>query len=210
MRTLRIASLILIILTFILALYFYNSLPDRIASHWGINGEVNGTMARVWIFLVPGMSLALFLLFLVLPLLDPLKKNYPKFRRHYEGFVFILVLFMSFIFLVTLLWNLGYELNINRFIALPIAVLLLYAGILISNSKRNWFVGIRTPWTLSSDAVWDETHRVGGVLFKISGVIAFLGVVFPSYTFWFILVPVLLSALFSVIYSYVVFRRMKK
>jgi len=81
---------------------------------------------------------------------------------------------------------------------------------MIGKTKRNFFIGIRTPWTLSSDAVWDETHRVGAQLFKISGALALVGAFFPDYAFWFLLVPAIGAALFCVVYSYILFQRETK
>ena len=83
-------------------------------------------------------------------------------------------------------------------------------GVLIEKSKRNWFVGIRTPWTLSSDRVWEKTHKIGGKLFKIAGAIVIIGMFFPDYLTWFILVPILIAAIFPVIYSYFEYRRITK
>jgi uncharacterized membrane protein len=80
--------------------------------------------------------------------------------------------------------------------------LFFYTGVLCDNAKRNWSIGIRTPWTLSSERVWDKTHKVGGRLFKIAGVIAFIGIFFERHAIFFILVPVFLLAIYTFIYSY--------
>ena len=95
---------------------------------------------------------------------------------------------------------------------MPIALGLLffYAGILCENAKRNWFVGIRTPWTLSNDRVWDRTHQIGGKLFKLAGVITFLGVFFQNYAVFFILAPVLVVTVYTVVYSYVEYQKETK
>jgi len=77
-----------------------------------------------------------------------------------------------------------------------------YCGILVENAKRNWSIGIRTPWTLSSEKIWEKTHRVGGKLFKIAGVIALLGIFFQRYTLFFILVPSIIVAVYAVAFSY--------
>ncbi len=67
--------------------------------------------------------------------------------------------------------------------------------------------GIRTPWTLSSDRVWEETHRIGAILFKASGILTILGAFSGPYAIWFVMVPLLGSSLFLVVYSYVLYRR---
>jgi len=89
-------------------------------------------------------------------------------------------------------------------------ILFFYAGVLIENSKMNWFIGIRTPWTLSSESVWDKTHKLGAKLFKASGIIAFAGLIFPALAFYFVLIPVIISALWTIIYSYLEYQKEKK
>ena len=83
-----------------------------------------------------------------------------------------------------------------------LGILFYYCGVLIENAKRNWFIGIRTPWTLSSDSVWEKTHKIGGKLFKIAGIIALFGIFFPNYTFLFVLIPVVSVAIYTAAYSY--------
>ena len=89
-------------------------------------------------------------------------------------------------------------------------MIFLFAGVMMRKAKRNFFIGIRTPWTLSSDYVWSETHRVGGTLFIISGLLALLGAFFPLYAFWLLLIPLFTSVIFLVVYSYVLYQRETK
>ena len=81
------------------------------------------------------------------------------------------------------------------------------AGVMLSKAKRNWFIGIRTPWTLSSDRVWDKTHRLGAKLFKASAIIGLFGIVFINYAFVLMIAPVLASAVISIVYSYMEYNR---
>ncbi|MDD5082760.1 MAG: SdpI family protein, partial [Dehalococcoidales bacterium] len=89
-------------------------------------------------------------------------------------------------------------------------ILLYYCGILVANAQRNWFVGIRTPWTLSSDRVWEKTHRLGGRLFKAAGVLALLGIFLPGYAILFILIPAVVIAFWTIVYSYLEYRKEAK
>jgi uncharacterized membrane protein len=88
-------------------------------------------------------------------------------------------------------------------------VLFYAAGILIKNSKRNYFIGIRTPWTLQSDEVWGRTHRRGSLLFRAAGVIAALGVILPEQAIWLLLAPVGVFTIYIVIYSYLEYKKVK-
>lgn len=201
--------LILVLLATAAGIYFYPQLPDPMAGHWNIQGEVDGYISRFWgVFLMPVVTLVMFLFFLVIPRIDPLKANIAKFRKYFDWFIVLITLFLLVIYKFSLLWNLGIEFDIRLFLPIAIGILFYYCGILTENAKRNWFIGIRTPWTMSSDVVWEKTHRLGGKLFKASGVIAVLGVFFLDWAFYFTIIPVLFTAVYSMVYSYLEFRRL--
>ena len=98
----------------------------------------------------------------------------------------------------------------SQMLAPAFGVLFYCLGIVVGNTKKNWFIGIRTPWTLSSDIVWYKTHKIGGKLFKAAGVVAFLGALLPAYALFFIIVPVIAVALYTVVYSYVEFVKQRR
>ena len=162
------------------------------------------------LFLVPLVTLALVAIFLVIPKIDPLKQNIKKFRGNFDSFVLLLVLFMLYIQVLTILWNIEIKVGITQALAPAFGLLFYYSGVLIEKSKRNYFIGIRTPWTLSSDRVWDKTAKVGGRLFKISGIIMLLGVFLPSYTIFLVIVPAILSSAYAFVYSYVEFNKKRR
>jgi uncharacterized membrane protein len=89
-----------------------------------------------------------------------------------------------------------------------LGLLFIFIGFLLRRAKRNFFIGIRTPWTLSSDTVWNETHRIGAVLFMISGALAFIGGLFGgTASLWLMFIPIVGSTIFLLIYSYVLYQR---
>jgi len=193
----------IILLSFIISIYFYPQMPERIASHWNAQGQVDGYMSRFWgLFLMPFVLVGLALLFTAIPRIDPLKTNIEKFRKYYDGFTILFFIFMLSIHFQIIFWNLGIKISPNIIVPIGIGLLFFYTGVLCDNAKRNWSIGIRTPWTLSSERVWDKTHKIGGRLFKIAGVIAFIGIFFERYAIFFILVPVFLLAIYTFIYSY--------
>lgn len=202
----KILTLGIIIFSFILALFLYPQMPARMAGHWNLKGEVDGYMPRFWgLFLMPILSVVLYLLFIFLPTIDPMKANIAKFRKHFDGFILLLISFLFYLYLLTIFWNLGYRFSLIQFLVPAFSILFFYVGVLLENAKRNWFIGIRTPWTMSSDKVWNKTHQLGAKLFKISGLIALLGIIIPSLAFWLVLVPVITFSLFLVVYSYLVY-----
>jgi len=117
---------------------------------------------------------------------------------------------LLYIHLLTILWNMGVRFNMAQLLAPAFGILFYYCGILIENARRNWFIGIRTPWTLSSEKVWEKTHKVGGKLFKISGIIAFVGIFLQDYVLFLILVPVISTTIYTIVYSYFEYQKETK
>ena len=199
----EIASFCIVALVFVLGWYFYPRLPELVASHWNMNGQVNGYTTRFWgAYGMPVILAVLSLIFTLVPRIDPKRANIEKFRGHYDNFLVVFFLFMLYIYSLTLARNLGSVFNLAQYITPAIGVLFFNIGVLLSHSSQNWFIGIRTPWTLSSVDVWNKTHALGGKLFKLSGLLAACGFIFPAYSIFFILVPVLFSSILVVYYSY--------
>lgn len=207
-----IVSLIAILAATVASAIIYPSLPEVAASHWNAAGQVDGYMPRFWAaFLMPLVSAGLLLLFLAIPAIDPLKANIAKFRSYYNAFIALIIVFMLFIHAVTLAWNLGYDqFNIGNAILPAVGLILVFAGVVMMKAKRNFFIGIRTPWTLSNDTVWEETHRLGGRLFVAAGIVMVVSAFFGEAGFWIIMPVILLAAFVPVIYSYILWRRISK
>jgi uncharacterized membrane protein len=202
-------TIFLIAFTLAFSLSVYNRLPDQMASHWNTANQVDGYTSRFWgAFLAAVIAAAMLLLFLVIPQIDPLKANIAQFREYFNAFITLVVLFLTYMHILTMLWNLGYDrFNMGAAMLPALGLLFIFAGIMMRKAKRNFFIGIRTPWTLSSDRVWDKTHRLGSILFIILGILAMLGTFFVDNAIWFLMVPILATTLFLVIYSYVLYQR---
>ena len=212
MRKLIIISTILVTLLFLVSFYFYTILPITIITHWGVTGQPNGYMSKFpGVFLFPLIILGMLLLFIFLPKLDPLRKNYKNFITYYDSFILIFILFMSYIYIISILWNLGIQIPIYLALIPAIGFLFIYIGLILKHVKQNWFIGIRTPWSLSNEKVWNKTHKLGSKLFVISGIITLAGILFPPTSMiLFILVPILASSIWLIVYSYLIYRKEKK
>lgn len=209
-RTTTMIVLILVIGATAAGFLLWNRFPEQMASHWNVNDQVDGYIPRFWgVFMLPLMTVGMFLLFLLIPTIDPLKANIAKFRGVFNLFITFIVGFMAYIHALTLLWNLGYtRFGMSQAMLPAMGVLFILTGYLFRQSKRNWFIGIRTPWTLSSDYVWDKTHRLGAILFMASGLLAFIGGLFGGMAaFWLLFVPLIGSTIFLLVYSYVLYQR---
>ena len=192
------------------SLLAYPELPERMASHWGPGGQVDGWMDKsVCVWIMPGIMVALTALFFGILLIDPLRKNIDKFFGYYAGFVIMFNLFLLAVHGWMILWNLDIRISSNVFMPLAMGCLFFYLGIVMTHCKPNWFIGIRTPWTLSSEIVWQKTHKLGGILFRFAAIVVLLGAVFPEYAIVFILAPVLSVALITLIYSLMIWKKLK-
>lgn len=209
--TLIVLSLVAIAL--VAGVVLWRQLPDQMASHWNANDEVDGYMSKSkGVFLMPLITLGMLGLFLALPSMDPLKANIAEFRGTFNLFIVFISVFMLYIHALTLAWGLGYQ-NFKMSAAmLPLlGMLFIFIGYMLRQAKRNFFIGIRTPWTLSSDSVWDKTHRLGSVLFMASGVLSIVGGLFGGATaIWLIFIPLIGSTLALVVYSYLLYRNETK
>lgn len=208
-KTTSIVVLVLIAIALVAGAWFWDQLPEQMASHWNASDQVDGYMSKFWgVFMMPVVTLGMFVLFLLLPNIDPLKANIAQFRGAFNLFIVLITAFMLYVHGLTLAWNLGNQ-NFRMSAAmLPfLGILFMFIGYMLKQAKRNFFIGIRTPWTLSSDTVWDKTHQLGSVLFMLSGVLAFVGSFLNGeLAFWLFFIPLMGSTLFLVIYSYVLYR----
>ncbi len=208
MKYLSKTGMVAVALMFLLSLVFLPVLPEKIPMHWDAYGNVDSYMPKFpSLFLIPSLSLFLLLLFYVLPAIDPLAKNYKKFESYYKMLVKLIILFLLYMQIIIVFANFV-DIRITYIILPALSLLFYFMGEVLQHSKRNWFVGIRTPWTLSNDKVWKETHKRGGKLFKAMAFVTVISIIFVNYAFYFIIASVFLVAFYLVIYSYLLFRRL--
>ncbi len=209
-RTMVFANIALIVVSLLIGIFLYPALPAEIASHWNAAGVADGMLPKFWgVFLLPMLMIVVLGLSQLLPLLDPMRANVESFRRSYQNFFFWIGVFLFYIFLLTVAWALGWRFNFTLALIPALAALFFVIGSLLAHSKRNWFIGIRTPWTMQSEEVWDKTNQLGGLLFKICAGLMLLGLVLPQYLIYFILLPVGATVVATIAYSYIEFRRQK-
>lgn len=199
----------LVVGMFVASALCWSSAPDQIPMHWNVKGEVDRYGGKLeGLFLLPAITAGLYLLLRFVPAVDPGKANYAQFSRVYSLIRMATTLVMVIVHGVTLAWALGYPMNMGAVVSVSVGGLFLLLGNVMGKIRPNWFVGIRTPWTLSSKLSWTRTHRVGGWLFMAMGVaILACGFFQSEWAIGATLVGTLGGTLFLVIYSFYVWRQ---
>ncbi len=204
-----VLSLALVALAFAMAGALYGRLPASIPTHWNASGVADGFMPKPWgPFVLPLVMAGTWLLLRALPGISPRGFRVERFARVYE---ILQTAIQASLFLVTalvLLAGAGVPIAMDRAIQAAVGLLFVVLGNFMGKITRNFFVGIRTPWTLASDEVWLRTHRLGGWLFVLAGVALLVsgllgGGVVP------LLAAVAVAAGVPVVYSYVLYRRLE-
>ena len=179
-------------------------LPERVASHWGAHGQVNGYSSRLeLVLLVPMLSLVLAVVLAYAPQLDPKRRNFPLHAGAYWVVTNAILAFLAVVHVMLIGFNLGWPMNINVVMGVGLGLLFMVLGNLLTRVRPNWIFGVRTPWTLSSDVSWCESHRMAGYGFVAAG-LAVLVTAFaaPNAVVIVMLIGVGGTALASVVWSY--------
>jgi len=195
---------------FISGASIYSSMPETMATHWDADGNVNGYSTRVvGVFLIPVLTLGIYLLFKAIPHIAVYRKNIESFKEYYFYLKIGLVAFLAVVQSAVIAANRGYAFDMSYIIMPAMGVLFYGMGIIIEKTKKNFFIGIRTPWTLSSDAVWEKTNRLGSKMFRVFGVLAVLSILVPGSLLFFIF-AVLIGVIYLFVYSYLEYEKEKK
>ena len=148
----------------------YPYLPDQVPGHWNIHGQVDAYYPRSFgAFFPPLLAIAIYLLMLFTPVLDPRRDNYVRFKSAYTFLRWITIIFLVLIYAAAILAALGYQINIGIVVKALVAVLFIMIGNYMGQFRHNYFVGIKTPWTLANEEVWQRTHRIAGRIWVLGG-----------------------------------------
>jgi len=205
-------SISLIILSFALGLYFYQHFPAQVPTHWNIQGQADGySSAAFGAFLLPVMMAAMYLMFVFIPYFDPKREQYASFAPTYHHFKDLMLAFLYVLFVLTGLSGLGYRIDIGFWVPLLIGGLFVMIGAMMEKVKMNWFMGIRTPWTMSSEAIWNKTHKLSSKILMLSGILIAATVLVPPVgKIVLFLVAIALVIITLPLYSYILFWREEK
>ena len=187
----------------------YSRLPQVVATHWNLQGTPDGYSSRFWAAAVMPLVIAgLTGLFNVLPKVDPRHENYAKFLNTYWLIANAVLVFAAVAHALILANALGFTVQVDRLLPVGVGLLFAFLGNYLTRVEPNWFIGVRTPWTLSSDAVWRKVHRTAGWLFVIAGVVIAAGAFAPRNAFVpLFIATIVVAAAIPVVQSYVLWKR---
>src|SRR5688500_1755143 len=184
------------------------NLPAAVAPPWGLGGGPDGWSSRsTAVFVLPLIGLGIAALLAFLPRTDPRQKNVELHAGTYWLVANASLVVISAIHIGMIAFNLGWPVPLTRIVAIGIGGLFVLIGNVMTRMRPNWFMGIRTPWTLSSDVVWRRTHRVGGYAFVLAGcLLVAMGLVQPAWFAGVLIAAAIGAAVVPVVYSYIVWR----
>jgi uncharacterized membrane protein len=207
----EIFALLLILGILIVGLLDYSSLPDRVATHWNAANQIDGWSSPETVaFTMPLLFLGLYLLLSFIVYLDPFRKNIESFYHIFWHMKLAFVIFLAIVYLTIIINALSEQsLAVDKIIILTVAALFIYLGFLMPSFKRNFFIGIRLPWTISSTEVWQATHKVGRNVFILLGIIIALSTLLSGeIALIIILGSVMLAIIYLGFYSYFKFKNL--
>lgn len=191
--------------------FCYNALPEQIPSHWDFSGNIDAYSSKTEFVFMAFLPLILCLTFIISPKIDPKKKNFEKFSGFYQAFTLIMVIFMDSVFFMCLYTAFNQESSIvSKMIPISVGFLFVFIGNYLPKVKPNFFMGIKTPWTLSSETVWIKTHRKGGLCFLILGIFMMITPFIPQIDQYFYLTIVIMTVLYPTLLSYIYFEQERK
>ena len=195
------------------SLIVFSRLPERMATHWDLDGNANGWMPRgIGALFAPVMMLAMWGILRAAPMIDPRRENYEKFANSYDVIVAAVLTLLFVAHIIVLALGLGYHVNIAIVGPCLVGVLFVVIGNVLPLARSNFMYGIRTPWTLSNDRVWARTHRLGGYMMTGAGLVMIAGAfMLPTDYITGVIVGSAVAAVIApVLYSYLAWKREMK
>jgi uncharacterized membrane protein len=203
--------IILLLSPFVASLMLWDTMPDIVPIHFNAAGEADDFGPK-WInaFLLPGIALITYFFLLVIPAIDP-KKRIENTQKPIAAIRIVISLFLIGVYALVMMKSFDMEADIGQFVLVSVGVLIAITGNYMNSIKPNYFIGIRTPWTLEDPEVWKKTHRFASKLWIIGGIIMTASAFIPRLkgSIYVIVGSVLVLAVVPFIYSYQIFNKLK-
>lgn len=208
-RLSRWYSALVVVVAVAMSAVAYPRLPERVPVHWGIRGEADRWGSRFeGAILFPFVMFAAWAVLRVLPRIDPREPNYAKMQSTYDFMINAVLTTLLVVHGMVLAAGLGYAVPVARLTPVLVGALFVTLGNVLPRARPNWWFGIRTPWTLSSDRVWARTHRVGGYAMTAAGIVILAGAALPgAWPFAVFIVASAAAAVGPIVHSYILWRK---
>lgn len=203
-----IISIVFILANFIIGINLAPRLPERVPTHWNINGMIDGYGDKAFIIWhMPLIIAGIYLLMVITPYIDPRKQNYTNFLGEYGIIKLFVSAFLSIILWLSAAAALGVAIDMKLIMPILVGMLFIVLGAIMPKVKQNYFVGFKTPWAIENEEVWEKTQKSGSFAFIIGG---FLSIVLAFTPFaWIFFIIILLMVLYPFIYSYFIYQKVK-
>ncbi|HZX69892.1 MAG TPA: SdpI family protein [Rhodanobacter sp.] len=204
-----LVSLVFLVISIGVGVWLYPRLPAQVPTHWNLHGQVNDHLPRFWAAAMWPLMIVVFAgLTWLLPVISPRQFAIKPFVGIWGILTLVAQGFVLVIGVAILLAGAGYAVSIPMIVMFAVGVLYMLLGNYLGKLRRNFFIGIRTPWTLASDAVWERTHRFGGWVFMLGGLLMMIAAVIDP-TPWLLLILTLAILLITAGYSYFIHLRLE-
>ncbi|MED4292726.1 SdpI family protein [Priestia megaterium] len=197
------------LLTLVAWLIALPHLPATMPIHWGANGEADGFATKInAMILTVGIMVLIYFIIAFVPRIDPRKENYKYFSKTYNIVLNAVLLLFFFVNMSTILQGLGYNVPMSYIAPIMAGLVFIIIGNYLQRVRSNYFMGIRTPWTLSNETVWKKTHRLSGKIFFIGGLLILISAFLPDgYKSVIIWGSIVLCVAIPYLYSYLAYKK---
>ncbi|MGB9479442.1 MAG: SdpI family protein, partial [Candidatus Acidiferrum sp.] len=188
----------------------YPYLPSSVATHWNMQNQPNGYSPKWTLFLIgPGFMAGMMLLMHLLPWLSPKNFEVDKFRSTYLQIMLMLVAMVAYFYAVILWAGVGHPLNVGRAVVGGVCLLFSLLGNLMGKVRRNFYIGVRTPWALANERVWNATHRFAAKTLVAGGLVG-LALTAAGLNGRPVMAVLLAGAFIPVLYSLVFYKHLER
>lgn len=209
---LGVIQLAAVLASIVLSIYFYQHFPAIVPIHWNFAGQADGFASKGFgAFMIPVLLVAIYFLFELLPKIDPRKERYAEFAKVYSIIKTAIMLVFLGIGIVSGLNTLGYAVSVGFWVPFVIGLLFIVIGNYFGKIRSNYFVGIKVPWTLANEEVWNKTHRLGGKLFILAGFGMLIMDLLPSAARLPLFLAIIIAiVVLPIVYSYFLYKKLQK
>lgn len=210
-NTYLILKIFFILLMLMGAVIFWNFLPAEMPMHWNVAGEVDRYWPKLYgAFFAPLLAALFVILFSFLSKIDPKKEKYKLFRKPWEMIQLGILGFITYLQFVTIYMSMHPAADITKFIFVGIGIMFVLLGNYMGKIRQNYFIGVKTPWALADERVWNKTQRMGGIFFVLCGLMFILEAFLQWYIMPIFIVSISLTVIVPIVYSYLVYRGLDK